>query len=372
MKNIRRLLMWAGLVLIVFLFLFSVLGAFIGTARAQKFFNSVPLAVYWFVFVGVLVWGILSFKRLRRVPGLFLMHAGCVLILSGGMLGSGAGHEFSAKFFGVDKIPRGTMVIGEGTQDNRVTLPKQDQEEQEVRELPFYVRLKDFRLGYYKPSYLFVREVIVEEEVTDGHDHADGEEQKIADGNDQKTVLPKEQRIAVRVGTAAEIWDSGVKVRFLREFANFKMRIDGAKREYWDDPGPGLTGAVEIELEYADGRESVRQFIFESMADMYEDEFNFSFRRQMISDFISELEIVKNGEVVAAKDIEVNHPLHYGGYHFYQHEYDSRNGAYTVLQVVSDSGLRLVYAGYIMLCAGVLWYSWLRGLKIGGSGSARQ
>jgi hypothetical protein len=350
MKNIRRFVMWAGLVLIIFLFMFSVLGAFIGTASAQKFFNSIPLAVYWFSFVAVLVWGILLFKRLWRVPGLFLMHAGCILILSGGMLGSDAGH----KLFGGDKIPRGTMAIMEHTQDNRVTLPKKDNEEKgEVRELPFYVRLKDFRLEYYKPSYLFVREVTQEQDAT----------------------LPREQKIAVRLDTSTELWDSGVKVKFLREFANFKIRIDGDKHEHWDDPGSGMTGAVEIELEYSDGRDNYPQYIFEAgpMADMYDDdEFYFVYQRQMISDYISELEIVEDGNVVAAKDIEVNHPLHYGGYHFYQNAYDNKNAAYTVLEVVSDRGLGLIYAGYIMLCVGVLWYSWLRGLKIGGSGSARK
>ena len=75
--------------------------------------------------------------------------------------------------------------------------------------------------------------------------------------------------------------------------------------------------------------------------------------------YTSELEIVKDGRVVAAKNIEVNHPLHYGGYHFYQQSYgEDRLGVYTVLMVVSDSGLNLVYSGYTMLIVGVFWHFW--------------
>jgi hypothetical protein len=42
---------------------------------------------------------------------------------------------------------------------------------------------------------------------------------------------------------------------------------------------------------------------------------------RIVKDYISELEIVRNGNVVAAKNVEVNHPLHYGGYHFFQRSY---------------------------------------------------
>ena len=88
-----------------------------------------------------------------------------------------------------------------------------------------------------------------------------------------------------------------------------------------------------------------------------------------ISDYISELEVIdKDGKVVARKDIEVNHPLQYGGYRFYQSGYDQQAARYTVLQVVSDTGVMIVFAGYWLLCIGVVWHMWLRHLfkKIGG------
>ena len=79
-----------------------------------------------------------------------------------------------------------------------------------------------------------------------------------------------------------------------------------------------------------------------------------------IKDFLSDVEVVKDNKVVTRKNIEVNKPLHYGGYLFYQQGYDSDAGRYTVLGVTSDKGLGIVFLGYILLCAGVFWHFWLR------------
>jgi len=84
MNKFRHAVMWAALVLIILLALLSAYGAFMGAERAQKFFNSPPLAVYWAALGLVLLIGLVAFRRLIRVPGLLLMHAGCILILAGG------------------------------------------------------------------------------------------------------------------------------------------------------------------------------------------------------------------------------------------------------------------------------------------------
>lgn len=86
--------------------------------------------------------------------------------------------------------------------------------------------------------------------------------------------------------------------------------------------------------------------------------------RRTISDYISEIQLIQDGRVVAAKDVEVNHPLHYGGYHFYQADYDHQASRYTVFSVHSDAGLYIVYAGYWLLCLGVIWHLWLRHVSV--------
>jgi len=65
---------------------------------------------------------------------------------------------------------------------------------------------------------------------------------------------------------------------------------------------------------------------------------------------------------VLKKNIEVNDPLHYGGYHFYQSSYltpDQGHPWATVLSVTSDSGLYCVFGGFIALCGGIIYHLWV-------------
>ena len=79
---------------------------------------------------------------------------------------------------------------------------------------------------------------------------------------------------------------------------------------------------------------------------------------RFVRDFKSDLAVFEEGEERARKTIEVNDPLHYGGYHFYQQSYDEEHGRYTVLAVRSDSGLPIVYAGFFLVGAGIAWLFW--------------
>ena len=48
MNQFKRALLWAALIAVILLALLSIYGAFLGAERARAFFNSLPLAVYWF------------------------------------------------------------------------------------------------------------------------------------------------------------------------------------------------------------------------------------------------------------------------------------------------------------------------------------
>ena len=315
--------MWVGLALIILLLFLSVYGAFIGAARAQSFINRLPLMVYWIAFTLLLIIALAVFRRLVRVPGLLLIHLGCVFILAGFMWGSEAGHKLQKKLFGIDKITTGQMRIYEGHSHNHVTL-ENDME----KELPFSVELKDFQIEYYKPAYLYVQ---------------------TRDGQGWK--------IPVEIGAESPLGPELGTVTILRKFENYKRTFDG---QNIDDPGPGLNPALEVQIKYPDSQ-ATTNYVFERFPghSHTEDKFLLSYRR-VISDYISRLRIIEDDRVVAEKDIEVNHPLSFGGYHFYQHSYDAEAGQYTVLMVVSDTGLAVVYAGYWMLCIGVIWHLWLR------------
>jgi len=399
--------MWAALALIILLTVFSIYGAFIGAARAEQFFNRAPLAIYWVAFAILLVVAINVFPRLVRVPGLLLMHAACILILAGGMWGSRAGHALQEKFLGIEKIRTGRITIYEGHAENSVILQDEDLKylfsiepefasdlhnrtvSEELRqefekhqkplsqpvkvwvkpegngwviadtssayiarkedgalniydptkELPFALRLKDFRIEYYEPAYLEI-------EISAG----------------------QTQRVSADVGLEHDLGGELGKVKIVGEYRNFKMSLDDGKRVAYDDPSPGFNPALEVEITSPDGNVST-QYIFPHMPEFghAQGKLKITYKGpipRMVRDYISKLEVVKDGQVVAEKDIEVNHPLYFGGYHFYQSDYDHVAHQYTDLSVYSDTGLRLVFIGYWALCIGVLWHFWLRHVSV--------
>ncbi|TFG42203.1 MAG: hypothetical protein E4H48_04985 [Syntrophobacterales bacterium] len=111
MRKIRRLVMWVALLALVALTILSIVGAFKGTTEARKLFNSIPMAVYWFAVVALLVAGLCLFKRLIRSPGLLAAHVGPLLILAGGMYSSDAGHQFARDVLGSEKTPDGYIPL---------------------------------------------------------------------------------------------------------------------------------------------------------------------------------------------------------------------------------------------------------------------
>ena len=327
MNKFRRIILWFGLALIILLFFLSIYGAFLGAERAKSFFNSLPLAAYWLALTLLLIIGIVAFRRLVRIPGLLLIHIGCILILSGAIWSSDAGHHLQKKLFRIDKITSGQMAIFEGTQENRVLLEKSEK----VIALPFYVRLNDFRLEHYKPEYLLIQ-----------------------------TRQGQSWKIPVGIGREFPLGDNFGTVEILKIFENFKIKIEDEQRTAYDDPQPGYNPALLVQIKSPNGDVTTR-YVFERFPGHIhpEDKILLSYQR-IISEYVSELQIIKDNEIVSEKNIEVNHPLHYCGYHFYQADYDQQAGQYTVLSVVSDTGLDLVYTGYLMLIAGVFWHFWIK------------
>jgi hypothetical protein len=332
-----RIMMWTALAAICVLALLCVLGAFYGAARARALFNSMPLAAYWCVLLTLLVAGLVTFPRLVRKPGLFSIHAGCLLVLLGGMWGSQSGHRVANRLLGRQKIPKGYLVIYEGHAEKHLLA---ENFREPLGELPFSIMLKDFRLEYYQ-----------EEEPPTGL--------ITVETNDGQYF-----QVAARQGQEISLGEGKGRITVLRSFRHFKIRIENGQKVVTDDEADAVNRAVEVEIERPDG-ESYRHYVFERFPGFShrEDDLRLSYvskRPGIIRDFYSDVEVIENGRQVLSRTIEVNHPLHYGGYHFYQHSYDADGGEYTILSVTSDSGLYAVFAGYWMLALGVLWHFWLR------------
>ncbi len=62
--------------------------------------------------------------------------------------------------------------------------------------------------------------------------------------------------------------------------------------------------------------------------------------------------VIKDGKEVKKQVIEVNHPLVFGGYYFYQSNYDPKDPNYSGISVAKDPGVYIVFLGFFMLTLG--------------------
>jgi hypothetical protein len=84
----KRKLEQLTLVMIAAAIVLCIFGAFLGAEKVRGFFDSIPLPLRrlgWFI---PLIWGILAVRNLHTRPALFLIHLGCIFVLSGGILGA--------------------------------------------------------------------------------------------------------------------------------------------------------------------------------------------------------------------------------------------------------------------------------------------
>jgi len=331
MKVLRRIILWLVLGLVLLLMVLTVVGACKRAEWAGEFFNSWPLEIFWLTFVGLLAIGFTTFGRLRYRPGLLLVHAGCLVILVSSMGGSEKGHAIRRQLLNRDKVREGYMVIYEGQGENRIQSKQNDTV---LGQLPFEVYLHDFRMEHYEWSagVLYIQD-------------RSGRIWQMVD-NEGEQLQPGEDY-------------PGVKI--LRRFRNFKVGMGDHK--VTDNPEAGAFAALEIELKDKDGNVDTF-YVFEQLPDR---DFSAAGLRYVyasgyrgVKDYFSDLSVRQGDREMCRKEIEVNKPLHWGGYHFYQSDWDKHGGKYTVLSVVSDAGSSGTYAGFFLLGLGVFWQCWLR------------
>ncbi len=78
--------------------------------------------------------------------------------------------------------------------------------------------------------------------------------------------------------------------------------------------------------------------------------------------YYSTLSILKDGKVAETRQIFVNEPFSFGGYTFYQANFDPRNLRYSGIDVVRDPGLWLVIFGLVTMLFGVFQIFYFRTL----------
>ena len=69
----------------------------------------------------------------------------------------------------------------------------------------------------------------------------------------------------------------------------------------------------------------------------------------------SELSVLdENDEVAKSQSIVVNEPMLYGGYRFYQSDYNPDNPNYSGIGISHEPGLYVIYFGFTVLVIGCL------------------
>ena len=185
---------------------------------------------------------------------------------------------------------------------------------------------------------------------------------------DQKTN--KQLQLSIEVGKEQDCGD-GITATVLQVYQRLRISLDGDQpKPFEDSPGTTLNPGLHVLIKHPDGTEEnpdgteEKRLAFTSPMGHTGQNDSLALLYQvgeggMIKDYFSDLEVIENGNVVATKTIQVNDPLHWKGYHFYQSSYDVRAGMYTVLSVTSDKGLYIVYAGYWLMCLGVILQCWI-------------
>lgn len=93
----------------------------------------------------------------------------------------------------------------------------------------------------------------------------------------------------------------------------------------------------------------------------------FSIRGDYIKDWQSHVTLIQDGQEVRSQVLRVNEPLIHNGYYFYQNSWAPQvpygvtpDKWYTILRVVNDPGLLLVYLGIAMLVFGSIYVFYIQ------------
>ena len=311
----------------------------VGTLIAQKPYNPNAAIAHYGRSLGLLV-GLLGLNQLYSAWW-FLGLLGLLALSIGVCTFSGA--PFSHRKIwtlpahaSILLIVAGAIVRGVAGVDGMVTIEKgatvnvfNVEGSTEPAPLGFQLRLDDFVIRYYDDSqdWLEVR----------------------LDRTGPARSIPREQ------GMAVQLRPDGTAIEVVQYLPNFKL--DGA-RAYSASDEP-LNPAVEVRITGPAGES--RRWLFANFPDFdghdsTSDGIQIRYIRvpPTVKAFESHVTILdEGGKEVRKAVILVNEPIKVGRYTFYQITYDMETLASSTLEVTSDPGVPLVFAGFILLPIGI-------------------
>jgi hypothetical protein len=269
--------------------------------------------------------GLISIKRIFQFKwsnfGFILNHVGLFLALTAGMLGTG-------------DLQRLSINVYEGKPSWIAT----DAEKNQI-ELPFAFYLKDFVIDEYNPKLALV----------------DNKTGSIAHNNGKNLYL-------VEKGETYYFKNFEVKVN---DFLASAGRIGD---RYLPVNEIGSPPAASITVKNTENNSTENAWISSgSFSHPYEsfkisDEYSIVMTIPEVKKFSSDIDILtKEGERISTV-LEVNKPYKFKGYKIYQLSYDDKMGKWSnlsVLELVKDPWLPVIYIGIFMMIAGAIYMFWM-------------
>ena len=251
--------------------------------------------------------------RLNKI-GPQLTHAGLVLILAGGAITS----------LCAQRGPLG-LRVGELSNSFGTINPQQ---------LNFSIRLDDFQLQFTEPSE---------------------PGRFLAACNAERYC----EKFPVVLGREYAIAGYPNKVKIVESYLD--LRVDAESKKVIESSNEPRNPALRLELAGSSPPKKIWLFAWYPQMSMNAELneqltlfYEFAADSQQISDFVSKLAVVIDGRTVLSKTVRVNDPLRYGGYTFYQSQYNPEDPLWTGLEVVRDPGVPVVWLGFAVVMAGLL------------------
>ena len=269
--------------------------------------------------------GLVSIKRILQFKwsnfGFILNHAGLFLALTAGVLGTGDLQRLSINVY-----------------ENKPSWVATDAQKNEV-ELPFVFYLKDFLIEEYNPKLALV------DNKTGSIVHNDGKNLYLVEKGETyyfhhfkvkiDDFLPNAIRFGMRYETVNEIGSPPAAKISVKNIEN------NAIQTAWISSG------------------SFR-YPYESLK--ISEDYSVVMTIPEVKKFSSDIDILtKEGERISTI-LEVNKPFNYKGWEIYQLSYDEKMGKWSnlsVLELVKDPWLPVIYVGIFMMIAGAVYIFWM-------------
>jgi cytochrome c biogenesis protein ResB len=167
--------------------------------------------------------------------------------------------------------------------------------------------------------------------------------------------------IPAKAGETMMLADNQGSIAVVKAYSNFKLRGEDEGMVPYDSEEPGSNPAWELVYTSPEGQ-TKSYYVFENiqMHPVQNSSFHVEYLPpRMIKDYKSTLEVIDGDQVVRQATIEVNKPLYYGGYHFYQSTFAYNEiGPVSGIQVTSARGVWTVFFGYAVIFAGLVVQFW--------------